>query len=174
MITATLTMFLVGIVNIVAAIVATATETATIMEETEIGVIVEAPLLRVVVDTPLSIGVAGATPVALPLEEVALQLEEEGVVVAQETTTRPPQQALLQLQHLLLNTRGGKGLTSSALADSSHCRASAWIGSSAPSCGMWFLCLSCSIYFSCPLFLLGPCLSFSLLILSNRFFMSCR
>lgn len=169
---ATLTILLVGIVSIVAVIVATVTGTATIMEETEIGAIVEAPLLRVVVDTPLTIGVAGATPAAHPLEEAALQLEAEGVVVvaAQGTTTRPPQQALLQLQHLLLNTRGGKGLTPSALADSSHCRVSAWIGSSSLSCGMWFLCLSRSIYFFLSSFSSSWSLSFSLLILSDRLF----
>jgi hypothetical protein len=159
---ATLTTLLVGIVTIVVVIVvtvATVTGTATLMEEIEIGAIVEAPLLRVAVDTPLTIGVAGATPVAHPLEEAALHLVAEVVVVvvvvvvvAQESTTRPPQQALLQLQHLLLNTRGGEDLTPSALADSSHCRASAWIGSSALSCGMWFLCLSRSIYYSLVLF----------------------
>ena len=167
---ATLTTLLVGIVIIVVAIEATVTGTVTLMEGTEIGAIVEAPLLRVAVDTPLTIGVAEATPAAQALEEAALHLVVGVVVVvvAQETTTPPPQQALLQLQHLLLNTRGGEVLTPSVLADLSHCRASAWIGSSALSCGMWFLCLSHSIYFL--LFLLGPCLSLSLLILSDRFF----
>ena len=128
---ATPTTLLVGIVTIVVATVETVTGIATIMEETEIGAIVEAPLLRVAVDTPLTIGVAGATPAAHPLEEAALHLVaevEEVVVVAQETTIRPPQQALLQLQHLLLlNTRGGEDLTPSALADSSHCCASVWM-----------------------------------------------
>jgi hypothetical protein len=166
---ATLTTLLVGIVTIV---VATVTGTATIMEETEIGAIVEAPL-REAVDTPLTIGVAGATPAAHPLEEAALHLVVEGVavvvVVAQETTTHPPEEALLQLQHLLLNIHGGEDLTPSALADSSHCRASAWIGSSPLSCGMWYLCLSRSIYcFLVLFFLLGPWLSF--LILSDCFF----
>jgi len=139
---ATPTILLVGIVTIVVVIV-TVTGTATIMEGIETGAIVEAPLLRVVVDTHLTIGVVGATPAAHPLEVAAQHLV--AVVVAQETTTRLPQQALLQLKHLLLSTRGGKDLTPSALADSS--RASAWIGSSALSCGMWFLCLSHSIYF---------------------------
>lgn len=143
----TLTTLLAGIVTIVVATVATATGTATLMEETEIGATVEAPLLRVAVDTPLTTGVAGATPAAQHLEEAALHLVAEVVVVAQETMTRPTQQALLQLQHLLLITRGGKDLTPFALVDSSHCRASAWIDSSALSCGMWFLCLSRSIYF---------------------------
>ena len=141
---ATLTTLHVGTVNIVVAIVATVIGTATIMEEIETGAIVEAPL-RVAVDTPLTIGVAGATLAAHPLEEAAQHLV--AVVVAQESTTHPPQQALLQLKHLLLSTRGGKDLTPSALADSSHCRASVWIGSSAVSCGMWFLCLSHPIYF---------------------------
>jgi len=162
---ATLTTLLVGIVIIVVAIVATVTGTATIMEEIEIGAIVEAPLLRVADDTPLTIGVAGATPAAHPHEVAAQHLVPAGVVVAavvaQETTTRPPQQAMLQLKHLLLSTRGGKDLTPSALADSSHCRASAWIGSSSLSCCIWFPCWSRSIYFFSPLFLLGPSLSFS-------------
>ena len=162
---ATLTTLLVGIVIIAAAIVATATGTATIMEETEIGAIVEAPLLRVAVDTPLTIGVAGATPAAHLLEEAALHLvaEEVAVAVVQETTTRPPQQALLQLQHLLLNTRGGKDFTPSALAG--HCRASAWIGSSALSCGMWFLCLSRSIYFFLSSFFLALSFIFAFLFI---------
>ena len=125
---ATLTTPLVGIVTVVVAIVATVTGTATLMEETEIGATVEAPLLRVVVDTLLIIGVAEATPAAHPLEEAALHLVVEAavVVVTQEITMHPPQQALLQLQHLLLiNTCGGEDLTPSALADSSHCRVSA-------------------------------------------------
>ena len=109
----TLTTLLAGIVTIVVAIVATVTGTATPTEGTAIGAIVEAPLLRVAVDTPLIIGVAGATPVAHPLEEAALHLVAEVVVVvAQETTTRPLQQALLQLQHLLLSTRGGEDRSS--------------------------------------------------------------
>lgn len=169
---ATLTILLVGIVTIVVAIVVTVIGTATIMEETEIGAIVEAPLLRVVVDTHLIIGVVGATPVAHPLEVVALHLVVEvAVAVARETTTRPPQQALLQLKRRLLSTRGGKDLTLSTLADSSHCRASAWIDSSDyfVACG-FCVCLDLSI-FSCPSFLfLGPCLSLLLLILSDRFF----
>ena len=90
----TLTTLLVEIVTVVVAIVATVTGTATHMEGTEIGAIVEAPLLRVAVDTPLTIDVAGVTPAAHPLEEVALHLVAEGVVVvvvvAQETTTHPP------------------------------------------------------------------------------------
>jgi hypothetical protein len=172
----TLTTLLVGIVTIVVAIVATVTGTATIMEETEIGATVEAPLLRVVADTRLTIGVVGATLAAHPLEVAAQHLVAEGVVVpvvAQETTTRPPQQALLQLKHLLLSTRGGKDLTPSALADFSRCRALAWIGSSVLSCGMWFLCLSCSIFlFFVLFFLVLFCFSFyltiSLYVLSLR------
>lgn len=121
----TLTTLLVGIVTVVVAIVATVTGIAILMEGIEIGATVEALLLRVAADTPLTIGVAGATPAAQSLEEAALHLVAEVVVVAQETTTHPPQQALLQLQHLPLITRGGEDLTSSALADSSHCRASA-------------------------------------------------
>jgi len=135
------TSLLVGIVNIV---VATVIGTATIMEEIEIGAIVGAPL-RVAVDTPQTIGVAGATLAAHHHEEAAHHLV--AVAVAQETTRRPPQRALLQLKHLPLSTRGGKDLTPSALADSSRCHASVWIGSSSLSCGMRFLCLSCSIYF---------------------------
>lgn len=107
-ITATLTTLLVGIVTIVV-IVATVTRIATLMAETEIGVIVEVPLLLVAVDTLLNIGVAGATPVAHLPEEVVLHLVAEGVEVARETTIhQPPQQALLQLQLLLENTRDGK------------------------------------------------------------------
>jgi hypothetical protein len=107
-ITATLTTLLVGIVTIVV-IAATVTRIATIMAETAIGVIAEVLLLLVAVDTLLIIGVAGATPVAHPLEEVVLHLVAERVEVAQETTIhQPPQQALLQLQLLLGNTRGGK------------------------------------------------------------------
>lgn len=169
---ATLTTLLVGIVTIVAAIVATVTGTATIMEEIVTGAIVEAPLLRVAVDTPLTIGAAGATLAAHLLEVAAQHLVAEGVVVvAQETTTRPPQQALLQLKHLLLSTRGGKDLAPFALADSSHGRASA-----ALSRGMWFLCLSCSIYFFLfPFFLVLVllflfCFSYYLTFL----YMSCR
>ena len=172
---ATLTTLLVGIVTIV---VATVTGTATIMEETETGAIVEAPLPRAAVDTPLTIGVAGATPAAHPLEEAALHLVAEVVVVvvvAQETTTHPPQEALLQLQHLLLNIHGGEDLTPSTLADSSQCRASAWIGSNALSCGMWYLCLSRSIYcllvlffFLVLVFLFSFYLTVSLYVLSLR------
>ena len=130
---ATLTTLLVGIVTIVVATEATVTGTATIMGETEIGVIVEAPLLRVAVDTPLTIGVAGATPAAHPLE-VAAQHLVAVAVVAQEIMTPLPQQ--LQLKHLLLSIRDGRGFTQATLVDSSHCRASAWIGSSILSCGM--------------------------------------
>ena len=164
---ATLTTLLVGIVTIVVATEATVTGTATIMEETEIGAIVEAPLLRVAVDTPLTIGVAGATPAAHPLEVAAQHLVAVVVaVVAQEIMTPLPQQ--LQLKHLLLSIRDGRGFTQATLVDSSHCRASAWIGSSILSCGMWFLCLACSIFlFLTSFFLLGP---LSLLILSDRFF----
>lgn len=109
---ATLTTLLVEIATIVVATVVTVTETATIMEGTEIGAIVEAPLPRVAVDTPLTIGVAGATPAAHPLEVAAQHLVAErvvAVVVVQEITTRPPQQ--LQLKHLLLSTRDGRCLT---------------------------------------------------------------
>jgi hypothetical protein len=126
-----LTILLVGIVATAVVIVATVIGTATIMEGIEIGAIVEAPLLRVVVDTHLIIGVVGVTPAAHPLEVVAQHLVvEAAVAVAQEITTHPPQQALLQLKRRLLSTRGGKDLTLSTLADSSHCRASAWIDSS--------------------------------------------
>ena len=117
---ATLTTLLAGIVTVVV-IVVTVIGTATIMEETEIGAIAEAPLLHVAVDTPLTIGVAEATPAAHLLEEAALHLVAEGVVVvAQETTTRLPEEALLLLQHLMLNTRGGEDLTPSSLANSSQ------------------------------------------------------
>ena len=169
-ITATLTILPVGIVTIVVVIVATVTRTVIIMVETEIGAIVEVPLLLVAVDIPLTIGAAGATLVAHRLEEAALHLVPEGAVVAQETTTlQLLQQALLLLQLLPLNMRGGKDLTPSTLADSTmSCLSLDWLRCII--CGMWFPCLLRSIYLflvllSCLLFLI-----FSPFILSDRFF----
>lgn len=134
-ITATRTILLVGIVTLVVVVTAAiATKTVTPMAETEIGVIVEALLLLVVVDTPLTIGVAGATPAAHPLEEVALHLVVGVVVVAQETMTHQPlQQVLLLLQHLLLNTRGGENFLTPPIRTG----------------GMWslFVCFSLSALF---------------------------
>lgn len=70
----------------------------TIMAETETGATVEAPLHLAVVGTPPTIGVAEAT-LAARHEEAALHLET--VVVVQENMTHQPrQQALLLLQHL--------------------------------------------------------------------------
>jgi hypothetical protein len=157
-ITATLTTLqIVGIVTVAVAIVATVTRTATLMEETEIGAIVGAPLLPVVVDTPLTIGVAGATLAAHPLEEPALHLVAEGVVVvvAQETTRRPLQQALQQLQHLLLNTRGGDDFLLHPLRPNQVIVVPV-------ACDLC-VCLALFIL-SCPFFLLGPCRSLLLLI----------
>jgi hypothetical protein len=140
-----------GIVTIVAVIVATVTRTATIMAETVIGAIVAALLLLVVVDIPLTIGVAGVTPVAHPLEEAALHLVAEG---GQETMIHQPLHPLLQLQLLLLITRGGEIFqTPSSLTGSKHCRVGLdWLRCTV--CGMWFFVfVSFYLLISCPFFL---------------------
>lgn len=168
----TLTIPPVGIVTIVAVIVATVTRTATIMAETVIGAIVAAPLLLVVVDILLTIGAAGVTPVARPLEEAALHLVVEGVVAAQETMIHRPPHPLLQLQLLLLITRGGENFLTpfqSGRLETSSCLGLDWLRCTI--CGMWFSCLSRFIYLFLVLVLSSL---FRFLFYLTFLYMSCR